>query len=331
MNGETAPLQRVVGEFPEASKIAAVVASVACLGAINASAEAHVVHGLAVSPPIEQMDTARVSAAKKAARPTFIAGEGMTATYLTELNRVVLNYNLPIPRSQITTTVGRTQKYCVDAASESKTVNSIAMCINPSVNEMHMRRMPLWQVASYAAHEVEGHEIPDTIREKEKRLRPGKPSTFFINFFITAGMAENQQEALKIMRSGPLDQKVSKDMRAKGVYADEALAEVAASCAQAGFALAEGDTFTSWISSTAKVEVPDQDYTAACNYLSTEYAKHPDITKSNGKVPSVTRMGPNYYDLRWCTILANEETTALVWPNPNYAFPQWQRACRDSD
>lgn len=333
MTGEIQSSRGAIGEFIDTNKqrVAVVAASVACWAAGGSPAEAHVTHNQAAPVPVEHTDTARANTAQNSNKPTFTAGEGMTAPYLTELNRVVQNYNLPIPESQITTTVGKVQKYCVDAASQSKTVNSIAMCINPTTNEMHMRKMPLWQIASYAAHEIEGHEIPDSIREKEKRSHPRKPSTFFINFFITAGMAENRREALKIMRSGPLDQKVSKDMRVKGVYADEALAEVAASCAQAGFVLAEGGTFTSWISDTAKVEVSDPEYTDACNYLRTEYMKHPDITKPNGEVPSLTAMGPNYYGLRGCSNKADDATTKLVWPDPNYAWPQWQRACRDSD
>lgn len=332
MNGERAPSQGAVGELLDAYRyrVAAAAAGVACLTAI-APAEAHAVHGSAVSPQSEQINTLRANTANSNNRPTFITGEGMTATYLTELNRMVLNYDLPIPASQIKTTLGKTQEYCGDAASESKTVNNIAMCINPTANEMHMAKMPLWQIASYAAHEIEGHEIPDAIRDKEKRLRPGKPSTFFVNFFIAAGMAKGQKESLKIIRSGPIDQKVSKDMRKKGVYADEALAEIAGSCAQAGFVLAEGDTFVGHISNTANVALSEENYTAACNYLDTEYKKHPDITKPTGKIPTLNPIGYNYYDNRFCSNKANSTTINITWPHPDYAWPQWQRACRDSD
>jgi hypothetical protein len=329
MNGERVLSQGTVGEFIDSHKqrVVAIAASVACLTAV-APTEAYIVHDTTVTPQTEQMNTVRASKANSKNQPIFTAGEGMTPTYLTELNRMVLNYDLPIPASQIKTTLGKTQEYCGGAASESKTVNNIAMCINPTTNEMHMAKMPLWQIASYAAHEIEGHEIPDAIRDKEKRLRPGKPSTFFVNFFIAAGMAKDQKESLKIIRSGPIDQKVSKDMRKKGVYADEALAEVAASCAQGGFMLAKGDTFVGHITNTTTVTLSEESYTAACNYLDTEYKKHPAITKPTNKTPNPTPMRFNYYDNRFCS---NKENTSNTWPHPDYAWPQWQRACRDSD
>lgn len=251
-------------------------------------------------------------------KTTFIAGKGMTKAFITEIRRSVSESFLPIPKGQFVVTLGQTGKFCADAKKKNRP--NIAACIDTEQNIIHYSKgIQPWQIARYTAHEFSGgHEAIDKIWRKEKRTSPRKASKFLIGLFMTSGMAKNSAEARNIIRRGPLTQNMSSDMRE--IYADEAAAEIAGHCGQAGFVLHESTSFVSRLSDDAKVEVPAPEYNATCHYLYSEYSKHPDIFTSAGEVAPDEPMGINYYENIFCSVRTG-----------NSAWPQWQRACRDSD
>lgn len=249
-------------------------------------------------------------------KPVFIAGKGMTKSFITEIRRGTSDSFLPVPRGRFIVTLGNTDAVC--AGAEKKNRQNIAACIDTSENIIHFNRnIRPWQIARYNAHEI-GHKGVDEIWRKEKQSRPRRASKFLIGLFMKSGLAENPAEARNIIRQGPLTQNMSADMRE--IYADEAAAEIVGNCAQAGFVLQEGTDFESWLSNDAKVTVPAQEYNATCHYVYDEFSKHSDIFAPAGSVAPEEPMGVNYYDNMFCSVKTG-----------NSAWPEWQRACRDSD
>lgn len=248
--------------------------------------------------------------------PIFVAGKGMTKPFISEIRRGISSSFLPIPKGRFVVTLGNTSTVC--AGAEKKNRPNIAACINTEQNIIHFNRnIRPWQIARYMAHEI-GHKGIDEVWRKEKKTHPHRASKFLVGLFIVSGMADSPSEARNIIRQGPLTQNISADMRT--IYADEAAAEMVGSCAQAGFVLQEGTDFENWPSDDAKVTVPAQQYNATCHYIYDEFSKHPDIFVPAAAVAPEEPMGVNYYDNMFCSIKSG-----------NNAWPQWQRACRDSD
>lgn len=247
--------------------------------------------------------------------PVFIAGKGMTKSFITEIRREVSSSFLPVPKGRFVVTLGNTSIVCADAKKKNRT--SIAACIDTEKNVIHFNKnIRPWQIARYTAHEI-GHKGVDEIWRKEKKTQPRRASKFLLGLFMTSGMANNPAEARNIIRQGPLTQNMSADMRT--IYADEAAAEMVGSCAQAGFVLQEGTDFENQLSDDAKVTIPAQQYNATCHYIYDEFSKHSDIFAPAGAVAPEEPMGINYYDNMFCSIKTGNNT-----------WPQWQRACRDS-
>lgn len=248
-------------------------------------------------------------------KPVFVAGKGMTKPFIAEIRHGASNSFLPVPKGRFVVTLGNTGIVCADAKKKNRP--NIAACIDTEKNIAHFNKnIRPWQIARYTAHEM-GHKGIDEIWRKEKKMQPRRASKFLVGLFMISGIADNPAEARNIIRQGPLTQKMSPDMRA--IYADEAAAEMVGSCAQAGFVLHEGTDFESWLSNDAKVTVPAQQYNATCHYIYNEFSKRPGIFTPAGAVAPEEPMGINYYDNMFCSIKTG-----------NNAWPQWQRACRDS-
>lgn len=249
-------------------------------------------------------------------KPVFVAGKGMTKPFIAEIRRAASSSFLPVPKGRFVVTLGNTDTVCAGAKKENR--SNIAACIDTKKNVIYYNKNILpWQIARYTAHEM-GHKGIDEIWREEKKTQSRHASKFLVGLFMTSGMADSPAEARNIIRQGPLTQNMSADMRA--IYADEAAAEMVGSCAQAGFVLQEGTDFENQLSDDAKVAIPAQQYNATCHYIYDEFSKHPDIFAPAGTIAPEEPMGINYYDNMFCSVRSD-----------NNAWPQWQRACRDSD